>query len=81
MQCVIRNISEGGAMLAFHKSVRLPRRVYVTRGKGDRLLECEVRWRNCDRLFGMRFASTNSRQALHNLVRACALSDTSPNVD
>jgi hypothetical protein len=70
--CVIRNISEGGALLTLDEPVPLPRRIYLTLSKGAQVLECEVRWRNSNRMFGVRFSGSNSPETRRALLDSCA---------
>ena len=72
INCVIRNVSEGGALLALDRPVQLPKRIYLALSKGAQVLECEVRWRHSNRLFGVRFSANNSLEARQALVEACA---------
>jgi hypothetical protein len=70
--CVIRNISEGGALVTLHKPMRLPKRIFLALRKGADALECEVRWRSSNRLFGVRFGPDNKASTLKALLKACA---------
>ena len=78
INCVIRNISEGGALLALDRPVQLPKRIYLALSKGAQVLECEVRWRNSNRLFGVRFSPNNSPEAQRALIDACVLTRPAP---
>jgi hypothetical protein len=70
--CVIRNISEGGALVTLSRPVQLPKRIFLALRKGAAdALECEVRWRSSNRLFGVRFAPQNKAETLKALVNAC----------
>ena len=80
INCVIRNVSEGGALLALDRPVQLPKRIYLTLSKGAQVLECEVRWRSSNRLFGVRFSPNNSPEAQRALVETCAFSRPAPRV-
>jgi hypothetical protein len=80
INCVIRNVSEGGALLALDRPVQLPKRIYLTLSKGAQVLECEVRWRSSNRLFGVRFSPNNSPEARRALVETCAFSRPAPRV-
>ena len=72
INCVIRNVSEGGALLALDRPVQLPKRIYLALSKGAQVLECDVRWRSSNRLFGVRFSPNNSPEARRALVETCA---------
>jgi N-glycosylase/DNA lyase len=74
IDCVICNLSEHGAQLTVEQPVKLPKRVYLAVDKGGRVLECDVRWRKFNRLFGIRFSSNSNVEARRALVvRACAV--------
>lgn len=72
--CVIRNISEGGALVTLHRPVQLPKRIFLALRKGAEPVECEVRWRSSNRLFGLRFRPNNKVEALEALLHECAAS-------
>ena len=72
IDCVIRNVSEGGALLSLEKPVRLPKLIYLSLGKGAKVVECEIRWRNSNRLMGVRFTPNTSLEARRALLEACA---------
>ena len=73
IQCVIRNVSVDGAMLACEGPEQLPRHIYLMMHKGSQIFQCEVVWQISNRFFGVRFDSNNSRVARERLVEACAL--------
>jgi hypothetical protein len=50
--CIIRNLSEGGALISTVEPKSLHGRIYLKPSDKVGLLECEVRWRSADRLFG-----------------------------
>jgi len=73
IDCIICNLSEGGAQLALEQPVKLPRRVYLTVGNGGCLFECDVRWWKFNRLFGIRFSSDSNPEARRALVESAYL--------
>lgn len=72
VDCIIRNLSERGALLAMELPVALPRRVYLSLGNGGCVLECDVRWWKANRLFGIRFSPNNSLETRYALVKFCS---------
>jgi PilZ domain len=71
--CVIRNISEGGALVTLNRPVQLPKQIFLALRKGADALECEVRWRRSNRLFGVRFGPGNKPETLEALLKACVV--------
>jgi len=70
LDCIICNLSEGGAQLALEQPFKLPRRVYLTVGEGGCVFECDVRWWKFNRLFGIRFSSDSDPKARRALVES-----------
>jgi hypothetical protein len=58
--CVIKDISEGGAMVTTPTAVALPDRVYLYQERTKTVFECEVRWRKLN-LIGLRFIDATAR--------------------
>ncbi len=69
---VIRELSEGGALVNSAAPAAFPKRGYLWQAKTGTLFECEVRWRKNSRLFGLRFTDDSSRARLRALISACA---------
>ncbi len=60
VECVIRNISEDGALLSMLVSVPLPQEVLLWEARTGALYECGVRWRK-DHMVGVHFVDMCSR--------------------
>jgi hypothetical protein len=60
VECTIRNISNGGALLSIPVPVRVPPRVLLWEQGTGRIQECVVRWRN-GRMLGVHFTDVSSR--------------------
>ncbi len=54
-ECVIRNLSSGGAMIEVPSMLGIPTRFTLSMETGPREQPCEVRWRT-DRRMGVTFA-------------------------
>jgi hypothetical protein len=54
LECTVRNLSEGGAMLEFASLVGIPSHFHLTMSSGPSSRPCEVRWRT-DRYMGVAF--------------------------
>jgi hypothetical protein len=70
VECIIRNISEDGALLSLIVSVPLPRVVLLW--DTGKLYECAVKWRR-DRMVGVHFTDVCARS--RNMRRAPSISD------
>jgi hypothetical protein len=68
---VIKELSEGGALVSSAVPATFPRNGYLWQAKTGTLFECEVRWRKSNRLFGLRFTDATSRDRLRGLIDAC----------
>ena len=72
VECIIRNISEEGALLSLIVSVPLPRVVLLWEQQTGKLYECGVKWRK-DRMVGVHFTDVCARS--RDLGRARSISD------
>ena len=72
VECIIRNISEDGALLSLIVSVPLPREILLWEQRTDKLHACEVKWRK-DHMVGVHFVDVRHRSK--NLWRAPSISD------
>lgn len=68
--CVIVEVSDGGARIALSLEIELPRRVFLWQTKTGSVLECEVCWRE-HKFVGLRFIDTCGRQLRRTLISAC----------
>lgn len=68
--CVIIDVSEGGARVCLALEVDVPSRVYLWQTKTGAVLECEVRWRE-HKVVGLRFIDSCGRQLRRALIKAC----------
>jgi hypothetical protein len=59
-------------MLSIPTARRFSGLVYLSIGKGEKLIECEVRWRNFNSVIGIRFTSNTSPHSLAALLDLCA---------
>ena len=71
VECIIRNISEEGALLSLIVSVPLPREILLWEQGTGKLYECGVKWRK-DHMVGVHFVDVRSR--LKNPWRAPSIS-------
>ena len=60
VECIIRNISEDGALLSLIVSVPLPREILLWEERTGKLCACEVKWRK-DHMVGVHFVDVRSR--------------------
>ena len=60
VECIIRNISEEGALLSLIVSVPLPREILLWEQETGKLYECGVKWRK-DHMVGVHFVDVRSR--------------------
>ncbi len=60
VECIIRNISEEGALLSLIVSVPLPRVVLLWEQQTGKLYKCGVKWRK-DRMVGVHFVDVRQR--------------------
>lgn len=67
--CVIKNVSEGGALVAIENGAEVPDRIYLWQEQTGTIIECQVRWRKPG-LAGLKFADANA-PAVRALTRIC----------
>jgi len=60
VECIIRNISEDGALLSLIVAVPLPRVVLLWEQQTGKFYECGVKWRK-DRMVGVNFIDVRQR--------------------
>lgn len=72
VDCVIRNLSEDGALVSASNAAQLPDRIYLWQAQTGTLFECMVRWRK-DKLFGLYFMNAGGRARRRALIEACSL--------
>jgi hypothetical protein len=65
--CVIKDLSEGGAQVWTPGTSALPTRVYLWQDRTKTLFECEVRWRKLN-LMGLRFLDASYRAKARALL-------------
>jgi hypothetical protein len=59
--CIIRDLSETGALVSTVVAAQLPPRVYLWESKSNSLIECEPRWQKNNKLFGLRMIDGSDR--------------------
>lgn len=67
--CVIKDVSEGGALVAIENGAEVPDRIYLWQKQTGTIIECQVRWRKPG-LAGLKFADANA-PAVRALTRIC----------
>jgi hypothetical protein len=67
VECIIRNISEDGALLALLVSVPLPSEVLLWEQRTGALYECDVRWRK-EHMVGVHFVDVCGRATRRALL-------------
>jgi hypothetical protein len=72
VDCVVRDISQGGALVAVVHTASVPDRVYLWQEDVAAMVACEVRWRRHD-IVGLKFIG--DREKVKALV-ACCLPET-----
>ena len=78
VECIIRNISQDGALLSLIVSVPLPREILLWEEGTGKLYECGVKWRKDD-MVGVHFTDVGSRSK--NPWRAPSISaDAAPSI-
>jgi hypothetical protein len=70
VECIIRNISEDGALLSLLVSVPLPQDILLWEEKTGRLYECRTRWRK-NHMVGVHFTDLCGRTLRHALLERC----------
>lgn len=70
VECIIRNISEDGALLSMLVSVALPQQVLLWEQRTGTLYESEVRWRR-DHMVGVHFVDARRRASRRALLKKC----------
>lgn len=63
IDCVIRDISEGGALVSVRSETAAPPRVYLWQPTAEAMVECEVRW-NKFNLIGLKFLEKGAQARL-----------------
>jgi len=69
VNCAIKDVSDGGALIAIGEDAELSDRVYLWQAQTGTTLECEVRWRKPG-LVGLKFADSDA-PAVRALTRIC----------
>ena len=78
VECIIRNISEDGALLSMLVSVPLPQAILLWEQRTGALYECDVRWRK-DHMVGVHFIDVCGRATRRALLeKGFALLDGRP---
>lgn len=70
LDCVILDISEGGARVSVAVAMDLPPKVYLWQPAIDTVFDCEVCWREA-KYVGLRFVDTCGRQKRRALLEVC----------
>lgn len=69
IECVVMDVSRGGALVSVRSAATVPDRVYLWQAKTETILECEVRWRKFG-LIGLKFIEQDTDE-LNTLIEAC----------
>jgi hypothetical protein len=69
VDCMINDVSPGGALVSLRSDARVPDRIYLWQAQTGTNLECEVRWRKLN-LIGLKFMAPESPQ-VRALIKAC----------
>ena len=69
VECVVQDVSEGGALVTLDAETGLPDRVYLWQAETGASIPCDVRWQKMKRA-GLRFADPNA-PAVRALTRIC----------
>ncbi len=67
IECVIRNISEDGALVSMPLSLSLPDHVVLWEERTGLIYECDVRWRK-NHMVGLQFTDICNRQERRALL-------------
>lgn len=78
VDCVVKDISEGGALVNVRSNVVLGSRVYLWQAETGTLFECDVRWRKLDHV-GLHFIDIASRAKVRALIDRCTASPLQTN--
>jgi len=70
VDCVVKDVSPGGALVSIRGEATVPDRIYLWQSRTGTSLECEVRWRKLN-LVGLKFVEAESL-AVRALVKACS---------
>jgi hypothetical protein len=70
VECAIRDISDGGALLTLLVNYPLQRTILLWREDSNAIFECEVRWRR-DLLVGVHFLDVCGRRLRQALLEKC----------
>lgn len=68
LDCVLRDISQGGALVAVADNASVPDRLYLWQEDVGAMVPCEVRWRRHD-IVGLKFIG--DREKVQALVACC----------
>lgn len=69
IECTIKDVSDGGALVATGDGVHVPDRVYLWQAETGATIECQVRWRRPG-VAGLKFSDLNA-PAVRALSRIC----------
>lgn len=69
IDCVVRDISPGGALVMVADTASLPDRLYLWQEDAGVMVPCEVRWRRHD-VVGLKFLG-NDKEKVQALVACC----------
>lgn len=70
VDCIVNDVSEGGALISLRSDARVPDRIYLWQARTQTSLECEVRWRRLN-LVGLKFIAPESVEA-RALMKVCS---------
>ena len=70
IECAIRNISEGGALLTLLVSFPLPREILLWEERTGTIYECDVRWRR-EHMVGVHFIDVCGQTMRRALLEKC----------
>jgi hypothetical protein len=73
VECVVKDISEGGALVALRGEASVPDRIYLWQARTGASFECEVRWRKLN-LVGLKFIDADALE-LRALLSTCVAAD------
>ena len=70
IECAIRNMSDGGALLTMLVNFPLPRDILLWEERTGTIYECDVRWRR-EHLVGVRFVDVCGQTMRRALLEKC----------
>lgn len=70
IDCVVKDVSQGGALVSICGDASVPDRVYVRLPRAESMVECEVRWKKLN-LIGLRYIDTDVRK-IGAFVNGCS---------